>query len=130
VAQALQAAAAPTGTPWLLIGEVILAKPVARVSRSRSAGANLGFLQRVGLTVLRLEGAATLAQAQVAEVTVTEAVPVAFRPAIVVVTPEIAERFGGRGIGPVEFSPDVPAHRAVLDAWVAEQLRALDAAAR
>jgi hypothetical protein len=130
VEHALKAATPPAGTPWLLIGEVILAKPVARVSRSRTGGANLSFLQRLGVTVLRLEGGADLARAQVAEVTVTEAVPVAFRPAVVVVTPEISERFGGRGVRLAEFDPAVPAHRAVLDAWLAAHLQALAVAAR
>ena len=136
VARALAESAAPGPAQWLLIGEVIVARPTARVRRSHDAGAqaNLSFLQslgqRFGLRV-RAEGGGELRKAETAEVAVAEPVPVAFRPAMVLVTPEIAERY--RGPAPSRptleaFNPRDEAHRAALDLWLDRYLNAAAAA--
>jgi hypothetical protein len=99
VARALAEGAAPGPERWLVIGEVITARPTVRVKRSRDVGAqaNLSFLQRVGqnlglrVRAVRAEGSGDLRSAQLAEVVVAEPVPVAFHLAMVLVTPEIAE---------------------------------------
>ncbi len=136
VARALAEDAAPGPERWLLIGEVIVARPTARVRRSRGAGAqaSLSFLQglaqRLGLRA-RAESGGDLSRAEVAEVAVAEPVPVAFRPAMVLVTPEMAQRYRDRGgAQPAleEFNAQDEAHRAALALWLDRHLDAAAAA--
>lgn len=133
VARALAENATPGPEQWLLIGEVIVARPTARVRRSRGAGAqaNLSFLQslgqRLGLRVFA-EGGGDLNKAEVAEVTAAEPTPVAFRPAMVLVTPEIAERYRDKGRTQAsleQFNAQDEAHRTALDQWLNRHLDAV-----
>lgn len=129
LARALADGAIPAAE-WLVIGEVLVAKPIVRLRRAQSGKASLSFLaglaQRLGLTA-RAEG--DLNRAASAELVPAEAAPVAFRPALVPVTPELAGRYRAAaptGTALETFNPNDQAHRAVLDAWAtryAAQLR-------
>jgi hypothetical protein len=101
---------------WLLIGEVLTAVTVVRVTRSRATGAkaDLSFLQRMFGATAKVGG--DLAKDETAEIRTTEPVPVAFRPVRVKVTPEIAGNF--RDLSLSEFNVQDEAHLKALTAWV------------
>jgi hypothetical protein len=126
LARALRDNAIPA-QDWLLIGEVLVATPIVQVLRAKGGGASLSFLsgltQRFGFKA-RAEGGTDLARAEAAELRSDKPVPIAFRPSMVLVTPELAQRY--RAAKPDQptlepFNPQDEAHRAVLDAWVARQ---------
>jgi hypothetical protein len=102
---------------WLLIGEVLTAVTVVRVTRSRAAGgkADLSFLQRIFGTGAQAKVGGDLAKDETAEIRTTEPLPVAFRPARVKVTAEIAGEFRG-------LFDDDEAQRKALGVWVAAAL--------
>jgi hypothetical protein len=112
---------------WLLIGEVLVATPVVDVRRAKAGGASLSFLsglaQRFGFSA-RTEGGADLTRAEVAELRSEKPVPIAFRPSMVAVTPELAQRYrAAKSDHPAlePFNPQDEAHRAALDDWAARQ---------
>ncbi len=126
LARALRNNAIPA-QDWLLIGEVLVATPVVEVRRAKSGVANLSFLsglaQRFGFKA-HAEGGADLAHAETAELRSDKPVPIAFRPSMVAVTPELAQRYrSAKSDHPTlePFNQQDQAHRAVLDAWVARQ---------
>jgi hypothetical protein len=108
---------------WLLIGEVLTAVTVVRVSRSRSTGgkASLGFLERLFGRAARAEGGGDLTSASVATIVTETPLPVAFRPARVRVTNEIAGAF--RSISGEAFDANDEAHRKALSAWASRTIR-------
>jgi hypothetical protein len=79
----------------LLIGELLVAKLVVDLRRAKGGGASLSFLsglaQRVGFSA-RAEGGADLSRADAAELRADQPVPIAFRPALVAVTPVRRQR--------------------------------------
>ena len=103
---------------WLLIGEVLTAVTVVRVTRSRAAGgkADLSILQRIFGAGAKAKVSGDLAKEETAEIRTTEPVPVAFRPARVKVTPEIAGEF--RDLSLSEFDANNEAQREALSDWV------------
>jgi hypothetical protein len=103
---------------WLLVGEVLTAVTVVRVTRSRKAGgkADLSILQRIFGAGAKAQVGGDLAKDETAEIRTTEPVPVAFRPACIKVTPEIAGEF--RSVSLSEFNPKDETHREALSAWV------------
>lgn len=140
VASVLREGAEPPAERWVVLGEVITARPTVRVRRASGGGAqaNLGFLQNIGQRLgvrVQAEGGVDLDRADVAEVTVAEQVPVAFRPAMVVVTPELAQRFRSGGAAASDrpaleaFNPRDEAHRAALDVWAARYIESVAAVA-
>jgi hypothetical protein len=108
---------------WLLIGQVITARAVVRIRRRREGQAKLSFLQglaeRFGLRA-HAEGGGDLSRAETAEVSTAEPLPVAFRPAVVRISPEIVKRFRGPA-APVpiieQFNANDEAHRNALELW-------------
>lgn len=107
---------------WLLIGEVLTAVTVVRVTRSRAAGgkADLSFLQRIFGAGAKAKVGGDLAKDETAEIRTMEPLPVAFRPARVKVTPEIAGEF--RDLSLSQFDANNEAQRGALSAWVARSL--------
>jgi hypothetical protein len=107
---------------WLLIGEVLTAVTVVRVTRSRAAGgkADLTFLQRIFGAGAKAKVEGDLAKEETAEIRTMEPLPVAFRPARIKVTPEIAGEF--RDLLFSEFDANNEAHLEALSAWVARHL--------
>lgn len=118
------------GAPdWLVIAEVLTAVTAVRVSRSRSGGgkASLGFLERLFGRAAKAEAGGDLKSASVATIVTETPMPVAFRPARVRVTREIAGAFkGGDPAG--AFNADDEGHRLALAAWAARNLTAVDGA--
>jgi hypothetical protein len=108
---------------WLLIGEVLTAVTVVRVSRSRSAGgkASLGFLERLFGRAAKAEGGGDLTSASVATIVTETPLPIAFRPARVRVTNEIAGAF--RGVSTAAFDANDEAHRKAFADWAARTVR-------
>ena len=104
---------------WLLVGEVLTAVPVVRVTRSRAVGgkADLTFLQRIFGTAAKANVSGDLAKDETAEIRTTEPLPVAFRPARVKVTAEIAGEFRGPS-----FDENDETQREALGVWVAAAL--------
>jgi hypothetical protein len=107
---------------WLLIGEVFTAITTVRVSRSRSGGgkASLGFLERLFGRAAKAEGGGDLTSASVATIVTETPLPIAFRPARVRVTSEIAGAF--RSISAEAFDANDEAQREALGAWAARML--------
>jgi hypothetical protein len=110
---------------WLLIGEVLTAVTVVRVTRSRAAGgkADLSFLQRIFGTGAKAKVGGDLAKDETAEIRTTEPLPVAFRPVRVKVTPEIAGEY--RDLSLTEFNKDSAAQREALSKWFDRALMAV-----
>jgi hypothetical protein len=106
-----------TAPDWLLIGEVLTAVTVVRVTRSRAAGgkADLSFLQRIFGAGAKAKVGGALAKDETAEIRTTEPLPVAFRPVRVKVTPEIAGEF--RDLSLIEFDPNNEEQREALGKW-------------
>ncbi|HYZ32907.1 MAG TPA: hypothetical protein VE684_11585 [Crenalkalicoccus sp.] len=108
---------------WLLVSEVLSAVTVVRVARARGGGgkAELSFLGRLFGAAAKAEGGGNLASAERAEIRTQHALPVAFRPARVRVTAEIAGAF--RAASGEEFNARDEAHRRALGDWVMRQLQ-------
>ncbi len=124
VGKALRDRAIPA-QQWLLIGEVLIAKPVVEFRRAKEGGASLSFLkglaERMGLSA-HAEGGADLSHADAAELRSEHPVPVAFCPALVPVTPELARRYRAAQLDHPAleaFNPQDEAQRAAVDAWAA-----------
>lgn len=107
---------------WLLIGEVFTSITVVRVTRSRAAGgkADLSFLQRLFGAGAKATVGGDLAKDEAAEIRTTEPLPVAFRPARVKVTADIAGDF--RSVSFEQFDKNDEAHRKALGEWVMASL--------
>lgn len=114
-----------------LVGTVFRATSVVRIDRQRQAGAEAGtswltaFAKRFGLK-LRAEADANVESAGTVELSNTEPLPVAFRPALIRIDPgqpgyRSAE---GRPDRPVivEFNPDRESDRQALEGWINRQL--------
>ena len=111
---------------WLLIGEVLTAVTVVRVARSRAAGgkADLSILQRIFGAGAKAKVGGDVSKDETAEIRTTEPVPVAFRPARVKVTPEIAGAF--RSLSLSQFDANDEAQREALRDWVMRSIRPID----
>lgn len=118
----------------LLIGDVLYATPIVTVERAKGASGGLSFLSgllsRFGWSV-RGDARADLARAESADLTTNRTVAVAFRPAFVLVTPGLAEKYS-RASRPKQpaleaFDPGDSVHRAVVDSWAASQAAEFDA---
>jgi hypothetical protein len=126
----LEGSASDVAKPdWLLIGQVITARSVVRIRRKRTGQAKLSFLQglaeRFGLRA-HAEAGGELSHAENAEVSTTSPLPVAFRPAVVRISPEVVQRFRERAalVPSIEqFNADNEAHRNVLELWFEQGLR-------
>jgi hypothetical protein len=114
-----------------LVGTVFRATSVVRIDRQRQAGAEAGtswltaFARRFGLK-LRAEAEGNVESAGTVELSNTEPLPVAFRPALIRIDPgqpgyRSAE---GRPDRPVivEFNPDRESDRQALEGWINRQL--------
>jgi len=108
---------------WLLIGEVLTAVTLVRISRSRSGGgkASLGFLERLFGRAAKAEGGGDLTSASVATVVTETPLRIAFRPARIRVTNEIAGAF--RSASAEAFDANDEAHRQSLGAWAERSIR-------
>lgn len=124
VAGFLKNAASTTGADWIVVGEVLSARTIVRVRRAKGGQANLSFLRSLGERLgfkVRAEGSADLSRAEVAELSSPQSLPVALRPAVVRVTPELARQYRGPAAAEptIEpFNPDDETHRAVIGDWL------------
>lgn len=108
---------------WLLLSQVVYATPTVRVKRARggTAKADLGFLGRLFGGAVKARGGGQLNLAQEAEIRAPQPVPVAFRPARVRVTQEIAGSY--MAVTAAAFNPNDEAHRHALADWAMRSMR-------